>query len=91
MTKPFCFLQGFEPRDTDIGRKLVVWKNVESHTGYQKTFSLSPYAEKKRYLSLVWGRLKKMLSVKLQIQCSKITYVNCNIYAVLKSDQEPCQ
>uniref|UniRef100_A0A8B9QVW3 Dispatched RND transporter family member 2 n=1 Tax=Anas platyrhynchos TaxID=8839 RepID=A0A8B9QVW3_ANAPL len=40
----------FEPRDTDIGRKLVVWRNVESHTGYKKTFSLSPYTEKKRYL-----------------------------------------
>ncbi|NWH74096.1 DISP2 protein, partial [Piaya cayana] len=45
-------LMGFEPRDTDIGRKLVVWRNVESQTGYKKTFSLSPYAEKKRYLSL---------------------------------------
>uniref|UniRef100_A0A8B9NIM2 Uncharacterized protein n=1 Tax=Accipiter nisus TaxID=211598 RepID=A0A8B9NIM2_9AVES len=42
-------LMGFEPRDTDIGRKLVVWRNVESHTGYRKTFSLSPYAEKKSY------------------------------------------
>ncbi|NXF79741.1 DISP2 protein, partial [Sclerurus mexicanus] len=41
-------LMGFEPRDTDIGRKLVVWRNVESHTGYKKTFSLSPYAKKKR-------------------------------------------
>ncbi|NXU81377.1 DISP2 protein, partial [Oreotrochilus melanogaster] len=41
-------LMGFEPRDTDIGRKLVVWRNVESHTGYKKTFSLSPYTEKKR-------------------------------------------
>uniref|UniRef100_A0A8C9FA68 Dispatched RND transporter family member 2 n=1 Tax=Pavo cristatus TaxID=9049 RepID=A0A8C9FA68_PAVCR len=40
-------LMGFEPRDTDIGRKLIVWRNVESHTGYKKTFSLSPYAEKK--------------------------------------------
>ncbi|NWX90598.1 DISP2 protein, partial [Nothoprocta pentlandii] len=39
-------LLGFEPRDTDIGRKLMVWKNVESHTGYKKTFSLSPYTEK---------------------------------------------
>ncbi|NWU98683.1 DISP2 protein, partial [Upupa epops] len=40
-------LMGFEPRDTDIGRKLVVWRNVESHTGYKKTLSLSPYPEKK--------------------------------------------
>ncbi|NXN08143.1 DISP2 protein, partial [Indicator maculatus] len=40
-------LMGFEPRDTDIGRKLVVWRNMESHTGYKKTLSLSPYAEKK--------------------------------------------
>ncbi|XP_068800407.1 protein dispatched homolog 2 isoform X3 [Struthio camelus] len=42
-------LMGFEPRDTDIGRKLIVWKNVESHTGYKKTFSLSPYTEKNSY------------------------------------------
>ncbi|NXN97068.1 DISP2 protein, partial [Rhinopomastus cyanomelas] len=40
-------LLGFEPRDTDIGRKLVVWRNVQSHTGYKKTLSLSPYSEKK--------------------------------------------
>uniref|UniRef100_A0A8C0U145 Uncharacterized protein n=1 Tax=Cyanistes caeruleus TaxID=156563 RepID=A0A8C0U145_CYACU len=45
-------LMGFEPRDTDIGRKLIVWRNIESHTGYKKTLSLSPYAKKKRYLSL---------------------------------------
>ncbi|XP_068004629.1 protein dispatched homolog 2 [Melanerpes formicivorus] len=42
-------LMGFEPRDTDIGRKLVVWRNMESHTGYKKTLSLSPYAEEKSY------------------------------------------
>uniref|UniRef100_A0A8C5X2A3 Dispatched RND transporter family member 2 n=1 Tax=Malurus cyaneus samueli TaxID=2593467 RepID=A0A8C5X2A3_9PASS len=46
-------LMGFEPRDTDIGRKLIVWRNIEGHTGYEKTLSLSPYAKKKRYLSLV--------------------------------------
>ncbi|RLV97292.1 hypothetical protein DV515_00011952 [Chloebia gouldiae] len=43
-------LMGFEPRDTDIGRKLIVWRNIESHTGYKKTLSLSPYAKKKRDL-----------------------------------------
>ncbi|KAH1171621.1 protein dispatched homolog 2 [Mauremys mutica] len=42
-------LMGFEPRDTDIGRKLIVWKNVQTHTGYQKTLSLSPYTEKNSY------------------------------------------
>lgn len=52
---PFSLVQGFEPRDTDIGRKLTVWRNIESHTGYKETLSLSPYAKKKRYLSLVWG------------------------------------
>uniref|UniRef100_A0ABM5FAF3 Protein dispatched homolog 2 n=1 Tax=Pogona vitticeps TaxID=103695 RepID=A0ABM5FAF3_9SAUR len=36
-------LMGFEPRDTDIGRKLTVWKNMESQTGYKKTLSFSPY------------------------------------------------
>lgn len=51
---PFSLVQGFEPRDTDIGRKLTVWRNIESHTGYKETLSLSPYAKKKRYLSLVW-------------------------------------
>uniref|UniRef100_A0A8C0GJJ2 Dispatched RND transporter family member 2 n=1 Tax=Chelonoidis abingdonii TaxID=106734 RepID=A0A8C0GJJ2_CHEAB len=46
-------LMGFEPRDTDIGRKLIVWRNVQTHTGYQKTLSPSPYTEKNRYLNLV--------------------------------------
>ncbi|XP_053129391.1 protein dispatched homolog 2 [Hemicordylus capensis] len=38
-------LMGFEPQDTDIGRKLTVWKNMESHTGYRKTLSLFPYTD----------------------------------------------
>ncbi|KYO28343.1 dispatched-like protein 2 isoform B [Alligator mississippiensis] len=42
-------LMGFEPRDTDIGRKLIVWKNMQSHTGYRKALLLSPYTEKNRY------------------------------------------
>ncbi|XP_025053548.1 protein dispatched homolog 2 [Alligator sinensis] len=42
-------LMGFEPRDTDIGRKLIVWKNMQSHTGYKKALLLSPYTEKNRY------------------------------------------
>ncbi|KAJ7420126.1 Protein dispatched 2 [Willisornis vidua] len=52
-------LMGFEPRDTDIGRKLVVWRNVESHTGYKKTFSLSPYAKRKSSDDLGIGRGEK--------------------------------
>nr|XP_034953215.1 protein dispatched homolog 2 [Zootoca vivipara] len=38
-------LMGFEPRDTDIGRKLTVWKNMKSHTGYKKILSLSPHTD----------------------------------------------
>ncbi|KAJ6667307.1 hypothetical protein lerEdw1_017285 [Lerista edwardsae] len=38
-------LMGFEPRDTDLGRKLTVWKNIKSHTGYKKTLSFSPYRD----------------------------------------------
>uniref|UniRef100_A0A8C7ED83 Dispatched RND transporter family member 2 n=1 Tax=Nothoprocta perdicaria TaxID=30464 RepID=A0A8C7ED83_NOTPE len=52
-------LLGFEPRDTDIGRKLMVWKNVESHTGYKKTFSLSPYTEKNSYDGVGFNRGQK--------------------------------
>ncbi|XP_063014486.1 protein dispatched homolog 2 [Melospiza melodia melodia] len=52
-------LMGFEPRDTDIGRKLIVWRNIESHTGYKKTLSLSPYAKKKSYDDLGIGRGQK--------------------------------
>ncbi|NXM71617.1 DISP2 protein, partial [Serilophus lunatus] len=55
-SQPFL---GFEPRDTDIGRKLVVWRNIQSHTGYKKTFSLSPYAKKKSYDDLGTGRGQK--------------------------------
>uniref|UniRef100_A0A8C8VR13 Dispatched RND transporter family member 2 n=1 Tax=Pelusios castaneus TaxID=367368 RepID=A0A8C8VR13_9SAUR len=43
-------LMGFEPRDTDIGRKLIVWKNMQTYTGYKKTLSLSPYPEKNRFI-----------------------------------------
>lgn len=35
-------LQGFEPRDTDIGRKLVVWRALQARTGPRKLLSLSP-------------------------------------------------
>uniref|UniRef100_A0A8D0HID6 Dispatched RND transporter family member 2 n=1 Tax=Sphenodon punctatus TaxID=8508 RepID=A0A8D0HID6_SPHPU len=45
-------LLGFEPRNTDIGRKLIVWKNVQSHTGYKKTLSLTPYTEN-RYVDFL--------------------------------------
>ncbi|KAG8126190.1 hypothetical protein E2320_021339 [Naja naja] len=36
---------GFEPRDTEIGRKLTVWKNMKSQTGYKKMLSLSPFID----------------------------------------------
>ncbi|VFV29953.1 Hypothetical predicted protein, partial [Lynx pardinus] len=35
-------LLGFEPRDTDIGRKLVVWRALQALTGPRKLLSLSP-------------------------------------------------
>ncbi|KAJ8776849.1 hypothetical protein J1605_015026 [Eschrichtius robustus] len=38
-------LLGFEPRDTDIGRKLVVWRALQSVTGPKKLLSLSPDLE----------------------------------------------
>uniref|UniRef100_A0A8D2Q3S1 Dispatched RND transporter family member 2 n=1 Tax=Varanus komodoensis TaxID=61221 RepID=A0A8D2Q3S1_VARKO len=42
-------LMGFEPRDTDIGRKLTVWKTMKSQTGYKKTLSLSPYTDNRYF------------------------------------------
>ncbi|XP_021574164.1 protein dispatched homolog 2 [Carlito syrichta] len=38
-------LLGFEPRDTDIGRKLVVWRALQALTGPRKLLSLSPDLE----------------------------------------------
>uniref|UniRef100_A0A8D2CP83 Protein dispatched homolog 2 n=1 Tax=Sciurus vulgaris TaxID=55149 RepID=A0A8D2CP83_SCIVU len=35
-------LLGFEPRDTDIGRKLEVWKALQALTGPRNLLSLSP-------------------------------------------------
>nr|XP_004660839.2 protein dispatched homolog 2 [Jaculus jaculus]XP_045013505.1 protein dispatched homolog 2 [Jaculus jaculus] len=35
-------LLGFEPRDTDIGRKLEVWKALQALTGPKKLLSLAP-------------------------------------------------
>ncbi|XP_062947183.1 protein dispatched homolog 2 [Cynocephalus volans] len=35
-------LLGFEPRDTDIGRKLVVWRVLQALTGPRKLLFLSP-------------------------------------------------
>ncbi|KAM9069249.1 LOW QUALITY PROTEIN: protein dispatched homolog 2 [Sarcophilus harrisii] len=35
-------LLGFEPRDTDIGQKLTVWRIVQELTGHKKVFSLTP-------------------------------------------------
>uniref|UniRef100_A0A670XMC8 Dispatched RND transporter family member 2 n=1 Tax=Pseudonaja textilis TaxID=8673 RepID=A0A670XMC8_PSETE len=41
---------GFEPRDTEIGRKLTVWKNMKSQTGYKKMLSLSPFIDNRLLL-----------------------------------------
>nr|XP_012621866.1 protein dispatched homolog 2 isoform X2 [Microcebus murinus] len=38
-------LLGFEPRDTDIGRKLVVWRALQALTGPRKLLSFSPELE----------------------------------------------
>ncbi|KAM9646106.1 protein dispatched homolog 2 [Trichechus inunguis] len=38
-------LLGFEPRDTDIGRKLVVWRTLQALTGPKKLLALSPDLE----------------------------------------------
>lgn len=42
------FLQGFEPRDTEIDRKLEVWKAMQALTGPKNLFSLSPDPEVNR-------------------------------------------
>uniref|UniRef100_A0A6I8N1M7 Dispatched RND transporter family member 2 n=1 Tax=Ornithorhynchus anatinus TaxID=9258 RepID=A0A6I8N1M7_ORNAN len=39
-------LLGFEPRGTDIGRKLAVWRTVEDHTGPRKALLLAPDPER---------------------------------------------
>ncbi|XP_075049378.1 protein dispatched homolog 2 isoform X1 [Mixophyes fleayi] len=39
-------MQGFEPRDTEIGKKLTTWKNIQSNTGYRKALSVYPHGEK---------------------------------------------
>lgn len=41
-------LQGFEPRDTEISRKLEVWKAMQALTGPRNLFSLSPDPEMNR-------------------------------------------
>ncbi|XP_042543793.1 protein dispatched homolog 2 [Dipodomys spectabilis] len=38
-------LLGFEPRDTDVGRKLEVWKALQAFTGPKNLLSLSPDPE----------------------------------------------
>uniref|UniRef100_H3BE42 Dispatched RND transporter family member 2 n=1 Tax=Latimeria chalumnae TaxID=7897 RepID=H3BE42_LATCH len=35
-------LSGFEPRGTEVGRKLLAWNNLQKHTGYKKILSLYP-------------------------------------------------
>jgi hypothetical protein len=42
------FLQGFEPRDTEIGRRLEVWKAMQALTGPKNLLSLSPDPEMNR-------------------------------------------
>lgn len=83
---PFAWLQGFKPRDTDIGRKLIVWRNIESHTGYKKTLSLSPYAKKKRYVSW-FGEIDKDAGCKDTDSMLQDTYVSYKMHALFKSKQ----
>ncbi|XP_075700396.1 protein dispatched homolog 2 [Rhinoderma darwinii] len=47
---------GFEPRDTDIGRKLATWKNMQSSTGYRKILSVYPHGEKSSLDDLDFSR-----------------------------------
>ncbi|KAM6181214.1 protein dispatched homolog 2 [Erethizon dorsatum] len=60
-------LLGFEPRDTDIGRKLEVWKALQALTGPKKLLSLSPDLEpnsSNSYGTLspaAWGRAQDSL------------------------------
>uniref|UniRef100_A0A8C5WLJ5 Dispatched RND transporter family member 2 n=1 Tax=Leptobrachium leishanense TaxID=445787 RepID=A0A8C5WLJ5_9ANUR len=42
-------LMGFESRDTNIGRKLMTWKTMQSNTGYKKMLSIYPLGVKNRY------------------------------------------
>ncbi|XP_068109499.1 protein dispatched homolog 2 [Hyperolius riggenbachi] len=39
-------LMGFESRDTDMGKNLMTWKNMQSNTGYRKALSVYPHGEK---------------------------------------------
>ncbi|XP_069807219.1 protein dispatched homolog 2 [Dendropsophus ebraccatus] len=54
-------LMGFEPRDTDIGRKLITWKNIQSNTGYRKVLSLYPHGEKSSLDNLDFSRRNEKL------------------------------
>ncbi|KFO32931.1 Protein dispatched like protein 2 [Fukomys damarensis] len=60
-------LLGFEPRDTDIGRKLEVWKALQAFTGPKKLLSLSPDLEPNSSNSFgtlspaAWGRAQESL------------------------------
>ncbi|XP_073422825.1 protein dispatched homolog 2 isoform X1 [Dendrobates tinctorius] len=52
---------GFEPRDTDIGRKLTTWKNIQSSNGYKKVLSVYPHGEKSSLDGLDFSRRNEKL------------------------------
>ncbi|KAM8921578.1 protein dispatched homolog 2 [Pelodytes ibericus] len=54
-------LMGFEPRDTDIGKKLTTWRNIQSNTGHGKLLSVYPHGEKNSFDDLDFGRRHKKL------------------------------
>ncbi|XP_072283958.1 protein dispatched homolog 2 isoform X2 [Pyxicephalus adspersus] len=54
-------LMGFEPRDTEIGRKLMTWKNMQSSTGYRRALPIYPHNEKNSFVDLDFSKRKEKL------------------------------
>ncbi|XP_073466013.1 protein dispatched homolog 2 isoform X1 [Aquarana catesbeiana] len=64
-------LMGFEPRDTEIGRKLMAWKNMQSSTAYRRSLPVYPHNEKNSFNDLDFSRRKEKL---LQMSRKKTRY-----------------
>ncbi|XP_040188091.1 protein dispatched homolog 2 isoform X2 [Rana temporaria] len=54
-------LMGFEPRDTEIGKKLMTWKNMQSSTAYRRSLPAYPHNEKNSFNDLDFSRRKEKL------------------------------
>ncbi|KAM5129533.1 protein dispatched homolog 2 [Mantella aurantiaca] len=52
---------GFEPRDTEIGRKLMTWKNMQISSGYRRALPVYPHNEKNSFNDLDFSRRKEKL------------------------------